>query len=117
MEARFFEREGTDGQGEVIEFMEGEVLTRREKVIVRMERLCPPGGNVNAKEPSHRIKVKAVYGEYIDSGAAWTKTGKQTGNLYLSVTMSDPQVSFALFPDEEAEGEWKADASAFRGAA
>jgi len=108
--------EMTTEQGEIVKYLEGEVMTRRDKLTVRMTPVVEEGACINAKEFSHQVDVKAYYGEYVDSGVAWTKRNSE-GTLYYSVSMNDPQLNISLWPDDDNKGMWQARANSIRSAA
>jgi len=115
-EAHFTENEMTTEDGVIQKYLEGEIRTRRDKVIVRMNQIKEDGACINAKEFTHKVEVKAHYGEFVDSGVAWTKRNKE-GNLYYSVSMNDPALTMSLWADDEKPGEWVAHANSIRSGA
>lgn len=115
-QARFTENEMTTEQGEVVKILEGEVLTRRDKLIVKMTPVVDEGACINAKEFSHKVTVRGHHGLDVDSGVAWTKRNNE-GTFYYSVNMNDPQLTMSLWPDDEEKGVWVARANSIRSAA
>lgn len=115
-QARFKETEMTTTEGEVIKLLEGEVLTRRDKLLVKLTPVVDEGACINAKEFTHQVTVRGVHGLDVDSGVAWTKRNAD-GTLYYSVTMNDPVLNISLWPDDENAGEWVARANNIRSAA
>lgn len=115
-QARFKELEMTTTEGEVIKILEGEVLTRRDKLIVKMTPVVDEGACINAKEFSHQVTVRGIHGLDVDSGVAWTKRNNE-GTLYFSISMNDPQLNISLWPDDNEKGAWVARANSIRSAA
>lgn len=115
-QAHFKELEMTTKDGEVIKVLEGEVLTRRDKLIVKMTPVVDDGTCINAKEFTHQVTVRGVHGLDVDSGVAWTKRNSE-GTLYYSISMNDPALNISLWPDDNNEGEWIARANSIRSAA
>lgn len=115
-QAHFKELDMTTKDGEVIKVLEGEVLTRRDKLIVKMTPIVDDGACINAKEFTHQVTVRGVHGLDVDSGVAWTKRNSE-GTLYYSISMNDPALNISLWPDDKNEGEWIARANSIRSAA
>lgn len=115
-QAEFTEQEMTSEDGEIIKYLEGTVMTRRDKLVVRLIQIKEDGACINANDYTHNAEVKATYGEFIAAGAAWTKRNAD-GTLYYSVALNDPQLNMSLWPDDENEGHWIARANNIRAAA
>jgi uncharacterized protein (DUF736 family) len=115
-QARFVEMEMTTKDGEIVKMLEGEVLTRRDKLVVRMKLVVDEGACINANEFTHQVDVKAHWGDFVDSGVAWTKRNKE-GNLYYSISMNDPQLNISLWASDDEPGVWIARANSIRSAA
>ncbi|UTW53953.1 DUF736 family protein [Kordiimonas sp. SCSIO 12610] len=108
-QAAFYKKERTNGQGEVEYYLEGEVKTRRDKLIFQLVPLVPEGGNINSNEPSHDVLVRASYGDFVDAGKAWTKRDKNN-NLYMSIAAHDPNLQMSIWPADENDEQWAEDA-------
>ncbi len=62
----------------------------------------------DATAPSHRVAVRGPQGDFVEIGAAWSKSmkrGANSGDEFLSVTLDDPSfphpINFAVFRDED----------------
>ncbi len=115
-QAKFTEMEMTTKDGEAIKYLEGDIFTRRDKLVVRCTPVVEDGACINAKEFSHKVEVKAHYGEFIDSGVMWSKRSKE-GTFYYSISMNDPSLNISLWADDEEPGVWIARANSIRSAA
>ncbi|WP_417461678.1 hypothetical protein [Kordiimonas sp.] len=115
-QARFVETEMTTEHGEVVKILEGEVLTRRDKLMVKMSPVVDEGACINAKEFTHQVTVRGTHGLDVDSGVAWTKRNAD-GTLYYSISMNDPQLTISLWPHDDEKGVWIARANSIRSAA
>lgn len=84
----------------------GSIRTLAFQADVRFRRNA--SATADSTQPSHRVGVRGPQGEFIDIGAAWTKTMKRgtgVGEEFLSVTLDDPSfphpINFAVFRDED----------------
>ena len=115
-QAKFTEMEMTTDQGVIGKYLEGEIMTRRDKLLVRLIQVKEDGACINSDDFTHEAQVKASYGEWIEAGAAWTKRSKER-DIYYSVSLKDPLLSMSLWSDENAPGLWIANARNIRTAA
>ncbi len=107
-QAAFFNKERTDKHGEIEEYMEGEVKTRRDRLIFQIVPIVEKGANINSNEPSHDVLVRAAYGDFVEAGKAWTKRDKNN-QIYISVASHDPNITMSLWPADENDEEWGKD--------
>jgi uncharacterized protein (DUF736 family) len=86
-------------------YLSGHLYTLRGRMAVVLEgdvALC------DQQRPSHRIKMRALDGSYVEIGAAWLKTarnGPQKGKKFLSIQVDHPErsgpLNVAAFLDEK----------------
>ena len=99
--------------GEILpDIITGFVMTYKGKYEIMIEDFEGRSNDpLNKNTPTHILKVRAVYGEFIEAGRAWLKVKGEGKNKleYFSVSMRDPEaLQFALFAIEDSPGEYRA---------
>lgn len=95
--------------GEIRNVLSGFVMTFKGKYECLIEE-APELDFAEAGDtsPTHRIKIRSSYGEFLDAGGAWQRTSPK-GLTYFSVGIRHPEkIAFALFPNDKAPGTFRA---------